>query len=132
MGLWSAGGGMIIWLAGLKGISSSYYEAAALDGASAWQRFRHITLPLLSPYILFNLIMGLIGTLQIFTQAFIMTQGGPVDSTLFYAYHLFNNAFRFLQMGYASALGWFLFLVVFGLTMLQLKLSKRWVYYEAE
>ncbi len=130
MGLWSAGGGMIIWLAGLKGISPTYYEAAALDGASAWQRFRHVTLPLLSPYIFFNIIMGLIATLQIFTQAFIMTQGGPVDSTLFYAYHLFNNAFRFLQMGYASALGWILFLVVFGLTLLQLKLSKRWVHYE--
>jgi ABC-type sugar transport system permease subunit/ABC-type glycerol-3-phosphate transport system substrate-binding protein len=131
MGLWSAGGGMIIWLAGLKGISASYYEAAAIDGANAWQRFRHITLPLLSPYIFFTLIMGLIGTLQIFTQAFIMTQGGPVDSTLFYAYHLFNSAFRFLQMGYASALGWFLFLVVFALTMLQLRLSKHWVHYEA-
>ena len=130
MGLWSAGGGMIIWLAGLKGISRTYYEAAALDGAGAWQRFRHITLPLLTPYIFFNLIIGLIGTLQIFTQAFIMTEGGPVDSTLFYAYHLFNNAFRFLQMGYASALGWFLFAAVLGLTLLQLKLSKRWVHYE--
>ncbi len=130
MGLWSAGGGMIIWLAGLKGISPSYYEAAALDGANAWQRFRTITLPLLTPYILFNLIIGLIATLQIFTQSFIMTQGGPIDSTLFYAYHLFNNAFRFLQMGYASALGWFLFLAVFLLTLAQLKLSKRWVHYE--
>ena len=132
MGLWTAGGGMIVWLAGLKGISTTYYEAAALDGADAWQRFRHITLPLLSPYIFFNVIMGLIGTLQIFTQAFIMTQGGPVDSTLFYAYHLFNHAFRFLQMGYASALGWFLFLAVFGLTLLQLKLSDRWVFYESD
>jgi multiple sugar transport system permease protein len=132
MGLWGAGGGMIIWLAGLKGISETYYEAAALDGANAWQRFRHITVPLLSPYIFFNFVMGLIGTLQIFTQAFIMTQGGPVDSTLFYAYHVFNSAFRFLQMGYASALGWFLFLVVFALTMLQLRLSKHWVHYEAE
>ncbi len=130
MGLWSAGGGMIIWLAGLRGISPSYYEAAELDGASTWQRFRHITLPLLTPYTFFNLIMGLIATLQIFTQAFIMTQGGPVDSTLFYAYHLFNNAFRFLQMGYASALGWILFLAIFGLTLLQLKLSRRWVHYE--
>ena len=130
MGLWGAGGGMIIWLAGLKGISPTYYEAAALDGANAWQRFRHITLPLLSPYILFNLIIGLIATVQIFTQAFIVTQGGPVDSTLFYAYHLFNNAFRFLQMGYASALGWFLFLAVFGLTLLQMRLSRRWVHYE--
>ncbi len=132
MGLWSSGGGIIIWLAGLKGISSSYYEAAALDGANAWQRFRHITLPLLSPYIFFNVVMALIATLQIFTQAFIMTKGGPVNSTLFYAYHLFNSAFRYLQMGYASALGWILFLVVFGLTMLQLKFSKRWVHYEGE
>ena len=121
---------MIIWLAGLKGIDASYYEAAALDGASTWQSFRHITLPLLTPYIFFNFVIGLIGTLQIFTQAFIMTQGGPVDSTLFYAYHLFNNAFRFLQMGYASALGWFLFLAAFALTLLQLRLSKRWVHYE--
>ena len=130
MGLWMAGGGMIIWLAGLRGISSTYYEAAELDGASAWQQFRHITLPLLTPYTFFNLIMGLIATLQIFTQAFIITQGGPVDSTLFYAYHLFNHAFRFLEMGYASALGWFLFLAVFGLTLLQIRLSRRWVHYE--
>jgi multiple sugar transport system permease protein len=130
MGLWAAGGGMIIWLAGLRGIAPTYYEAAALDGANAWQQFRHVTLPLLTPYILFNLIMGLIATLQIFTQAFIVTEGGPIDSTLFYAYHLFNQAFRFLQMGYASALGWFLFLAVFGLTMLQIRLSKRWVHYE--
>lgn len=130
MGLWGAGGGMIIWLAGLKGISESYYEAASLDGASTWQQFTQVTIPLLSPYIFFNLIMGLIGTFQIFTQAFIMTQGGPVDSTLFYAYHLFNNAFRYLQMGYAAAMAWVLFVIVFGLTVVQLKLQKRWVHYE--
>jgi multiple sugar transport system permease protein/multiple sugar transport system substrate-binding protein len=130
MGLWGAGGGMIIWLAGLKGISESYYEAASLDGASTWQQFVYVTLPLLSPYIFFNLIMGLIGTFQIFTQAFIMTQGGPVDSTLFYAYHLFNNAFRYLQMGYAASMAWVLFVIVFGLTVVQLNLQKRWVYYE--
>ncbi len=130
MGLWGAGGGMIIWLAGLKGISESYYEAAALDGAGTWQQFWQITIPLLSPYIFFNLIMGLIGTFQIFTQAYIMTQGGPVDSTLFYAYHLFNNAFRYLHMGYAAAMAWVLFVIVFGLTLVQLDLQKRWVYYE--
>ena len=130
MGLWGAGGGMIIWLAGLKGISESYYEAASLDGASTWQQFAYVTLPLLSPYIFFNLIMGLIGTFQIFTQAFIMTQGGPVDSTLFYAYHLFNNAFRYLQMGYAASMAWVLFVIVFGLTVVQLNLQKRWVHYE--
>jgi ABC-type sugar transport system permease subunit/ABC-type glycerol-3-phosphate transport system substrate-binding protein len=130
MGLWGAGGGMIIWIAGLKGIAESYYEAASLDGASKWQQFVHVTLPLLSPYIFFNLIMGLIGTFQIFTQAFIMTQGGPVDSTLFYAYHLFNNAFRYLHMGYAAAMAWVLFVIVFALTVIQLKLQKRWVHYE--
>lgn len=130
MGLWGAGGGMIIWLAGLKAISEHYYEAASLDGANAWHRFLHITLPLLSPYIFFNLVMGLIGTFQIFTQAFIMTQGGPVNSTLFYAYHLFNNAFRYLHMGYAAAMAWVLFVIVLGLTVLQMKLSKRWVHYE--
>jgi multiple sugar transport system permease protein len=130
MGLWGAGGGMIIWLAGLKGISETYYEAASLDGANTWQQFRHITIPLLSPYIFFNLIMGLIGTFQIFTQAYIMTQGGPVNSTLFYAYDLFNNAFRYLHMGYAAAMAWVLFIIVFGLTVVQLNLQKRWVYYE--
>jgi len=131
MGLWACGGGMIIWLAGLKGISDTYYEAAALDGANGWQQFRHVTLPLLSPYILFNLVMGLIGTFQIFTQAFVMTSGGPVNSTTFYAYYLFNQAFRYLHMGYACALGWVLFLIVFVLTMIQMRLSERWVHYEA-
>jgi multiple sugar transport system permease protein len=130
MGLWGAGGGMIVWLAGLKGISQSYYESAELDGANAWQRFRYITLPLLSPYIFFNLVMSLIGTFQIFTQAFIMTSGGPVNSTLFYAYHLFNHAFRYLNMGYAAAMAWFLFLIVVSLTIVQMRLSSRWVHYE--
>jgi multiple sugar transport system permease protein len=85
---------------------------------------------MLSPYILFNLIMGVIGTLQIFTEAYIMTEGGPVDSTLFYAYYLFKQAFQFFRMGYASALAWILFVVVLGLTLLQLGLSKRWVHYD--
>ncbi len=87
---------------------------------------------MLTPYIFFNLVMGLIGTFQIFTQAFIMTQGGPVNSTLFYVYHLFNNAFRYLKMGYAAAMAWFLFLVVVILTAVQVKLSQRWVHYEGE
>ncbi|NKB66578.1 MAG: extracellular solute-binding protein [Candidatus Latescibacteria bacterium] len=132
MGLWSAGSGMIIWLAGLKGIPAHLYEAAQIDGASTWQRFRHITLPMLSPYIFFNLIMGIIGTMQIFTQAYIMTQGGPDDSTMFYAYYLFNNAFRYFKMGYASALAWILFVVILALTLIQLKTAPRWVHYEAE
>ncbi|HSI83724.1 MAG: extracellular solute-binding protein [Candidatus Methylacidiphilales bacterium] len=132
MGLWTAGGGIMIWIAGLKGISESYYEAAMLDGASTWQQFRHITVPLLSPYIFFNLVIGIIATLQIFTQAFVMTQGGPANSTLFYVYHLFNNAFRYLDMGYAAAMAWVLFIVVLLLTLLQMKLSERWVHYEGD
>lgn len=132
MGLWSAGGGMIVWLAGLKGISPSYYEAAELDGAGSWQKFWKITFPMLTPYIFFNLVMGLIGCFQIFSQAFIMTQGGPVNSTLFYAYHLFNSAFRYLHMGYASAMAWVLVIVVLGLTYFQMRFSKRWVHYEGE
>lgn len=132
MGLWGAGGGMLIWLAGLKGISEQYYEAAAIDGASDWQQFRHITLPMLSPYIFFNLVMGMIGVFQIFDAAFVMTQGGPVNSTLFYVYHLFNNAFRYGQMGYASALAWVLFVIILGFTVVQLRLARVWVHYESE
>jgi ABC-type sugar transport system permease subunit/ABC-type glycerol-3-phosphate transport system substrate-binding protein len=132
MGLWMSGGGIVIWIAGLKGISETYYEAATLDGANAWQQFRHVTLPMLSPYIFFNLIMGLIGTFQVFTQAFIMTHGGPANSTLFFVYHLFNNAFRYLNMGYAAAMAWFLFIIIMGLTYVQMRFSKRWVHYEAD
>jgi len=132
MGLWGAGGGMIVWLAGLKGIPKHLYEAAEIDGAGPFRRFWNITLPMLSPYIFFNLIMGLIGTFQIFTQAYIMTSGGPVDSTLFYAFALFNNAFRYMRMGYASAMAWVLFGIVLALTAIQLKLAPRWVHYESD
>lgn len=132
MSTWGAGGGMIIWLAGLKGIPVHLYEAAEIDGAGRLRRFWNITVPMLSPYILFNIIMGLIGTFQIFTEAYIMTQGGPVDSTLFYVYELFNNAFRYMKMGYASAMAWILFAIVLALTAMQLYVSKHWVHYEAE
>jgi ABC-type sugar transport system permease subunit/ABC-type glycerol-3-phosphate transport system substrate-binding protein len=131
-GLWGAGAGMIVWLAGLKAIPPDLYEAAALDGANAFRRFWHITLPMLTPYIFFNLVMGLIGTFQIFGPAYLMTQGGPVNSTLFYAYNLFNQSFRFLHMGYAGALAWILFAIIFVLTLYQLSLSKRWVHYQGE
>lgn len=130
MSLWTAGGGMIIWLAGLQSIPRQLYEAAEIDGANAWQRFRNVTVPMLSPYILFNTIVGVIATLQIFSEAYIMTSGGPADSTLFYAYYLFRNAFQYFRMGYASALAWILFLIVLALTLLQLWASKRWVHYE--
>ena len=132
MGLWGAGGGMIIWLAGLKAINQQLYEAADVDGAGAWSKFWRITIPQMTPYIFFNLIMGVIGTFQIFGESFIMTQGGPANSTLFYVYHLFNNAFRYGRMGYAAAMAWFLFAVVLLLTLVQMRLSKRWVYYESE
>lgn len=131
MGLWSAGAGMIIWLAGLKGIPAHLYEAARIDGASSLSQFRHVTLPMLSPYISFNLIIGTIATMQIFAQAFIMTQGGPADSTMFYAYYLFNNAFRYFEMGYASALAWVLLLMILALTALEMWSSKKWVHYGA-
>jgi ABC-type sugar transport system permease subunit/ABC-type glycerol-3-phosphate transport system substrate-binding protein len=130
MGLWGAGQGMIIWLAGLKGIPQTYYEAAEIDGASAFRRFTAITLPMLTPYVFFSTIMGIIGTFQIFNQAYIMTQGGPVDSTLFYVYFLFNNGFRYFKMGYASALAWVLFWIILALTLIQLKLAPRWVHYD--
>jgi multiple sugar transport system permease protein len=131
-GLWGAGAGMIVWLAGLKEIPTDLYEAAAIDGAGVFQRFRHITLPMLTPYIFFNLVMGLIATFRIFEPAYLMTEGGPQDSTLFYAYALFNQAFRYMHMGYASALAWILFAVIFALTMFQLWSSKRWVHYQGE
>jgi ABC-type sugar transport system permease subunit/ABC-type glycerol-3-phosphate transport system substrate-binding protein len=130
MGLWTAGGGMIIWLAGLQSIPSQLYEAAAIDGAGPWKQFCHVTIPMLSPYILFNAIIGLIGTMQIFQEAYIMTAGGPADSTLFYAFYLFRQAFQYFNLGYASAMAWILFLIVLALTLVQLWLSKRWVHYE--
>ena len=131
-GLWGAGGGMIIWLAGLKGIPAHLYEAADIDGANWWARFRYVTLPMLTPYVFFNLVMGTIGTLQIFTQAVVMTGGGPLDSTLFYVYYLFNNAFAYFRMGYASAMAWILFVVILALTLIQLKVAPRWVHYEGQ
>ena len=134
MGLWGAGGGMIIWLAGLKGIPTSYYEAAEIDGANMWQKFRAVTLPMLSPYIFFNLIMGSIGVLQTFDNVYVMTSGtgGPVDATLMPVLLLFNKAFRYFSMGYASALAWILFIIILAFTLFQLKMAPRWVHYEAE
>ena len=130
MSLWAVGGSMVIYLAGLKDIPAYLYEAAVIDGASPWQRLRHITLPMLSPVIFFNLVMGMIGVFQYFTEAYIMTQGGPEDSTHFYALYLFERAWRYLDMGYASAMAWVLFVIVMGLTGLAFWTQKRWVHYE--
>lgn len=133
MSLWGIGGGrMVIFLAGLQGISDTYYEAARIDGASPIQQFRNVTLPLLSPVMFFNLILGLIGSFQVFTTAYIMTGGGPNNSTLFYALYLFRNAFEYFKLGKASALAWILFVILLGLTLIQFRLSKRWVFYEGE
>ena len=131
MSLWGIGGGMVIYLAGLQGIPQSYYEAAELDGANVWQKFKHVTLPLLTPTIFFTLIIGIIASFQTFTQGFVMTQGGPNNATLFYALYLYENAFQFLKMGYASALAWVLFLIILVFTALQMKMS-GWVHYEGQ
>lgn len=129
MSAWHVGGSMIIYLAGLKDIPAHLYEAAMIDGASPWQRTRHVTLPMMTPVIFFNLVMGVIGAFQYFTQAFIMTQGGPEESTTFYALYLFNRAWRYLDMGYASAMAWVLFVVIMVFTGLILKSQKKWVHY---
>ena len=103
MSLWGIGGEMVIFLAGLQGVPQELYEAAEVDGASWCDKIRHITVPLITPTIFFNLIMGIIGSFQVFTPAYVMTRGGPVNSTLFYVLYLYQNAFRFFEMGYASA-----------------------------
>ncbi len=131
------GGTMIVFLAGLQAIPQEMYDAAHVDGASAWQRFRHVTLPLLTPTIFFNLIVGTINALQVFALAYIAsggsvgTEGGPAYSTWFYILHLYNSAFSYLQMGYASALAWVFFIAVLILTLIQFAGSRNWVYYES-
>ena len=134
MGLWGAGGGMVIYLAGLQDVPTQLYEAASLDGAGKLAQFRHVTLPMLSPVILFNLIMGLIGSFQYFTQAYVISNGtgGPQDSTLFYALHLFGRAFLDFRMGYACAMAWVLFLVTLLCALAVFRSSARWVYYGGE
>ncbi len=134
MGLWGAGSGMILWLAGLKGIPSTLYEAAAIDGANPRQQFWAVTLPQLSPIVFFNTVMGFIGALQQFEGVYIITGGngtGPGDSLLMPVYHLFNNGFKYFKMGYASALAWVIFAIILVLTGIQFLLARKWVHYEA-
>jgi len=130
MSLWGVGGMVIIYLAGLQNIPNQLYESAWIDGAGPIRAFFAITLPMLSPVLFFTLIVGTIGAFQVFTQAYIMTGGGPNQATYFYALHLYHEAFEFLHMGYASAMAWVLFVIVFALTALQLYLSRHWVHYE--
>lgn len=130
MQLWASGATMVILLAGLKGIPRVFYEGAEIDGANFWSKFIHITLPLLTPSLFFVTIIGIIAGMQMFTQAYIMTGGGPADSTLFYVFYLYNNAFSFFRMGYASALSWILFVIIFIITLVQLRIARYWVHYE--
>ncbi|MGQ9600014.1 MAG: carbohydrate ABC transporter permease [Anaerolineae bacterium] len=132
MSLWGLGRSMVIYLASLQTLPAHLYEAAAIDGANTWQSFWKITLPLLTPTIFFNLVLSIISTFQTFTSAFVATDGGPLDSTLFYVLYLFRQAFQYFNMGYASAMAWFLFLVILVLTLLIVRSSDRWVYYEGQ
>lgn len=131
MAMWGVGGGMVLYLAGLQSVPEYLYEAARIDGANALGQFRHVTLPLLTPTIFFNLIMGVIGSFQVFNQSYIMTGGGPDNATLFYVLYLFRHAFQYFHMGYASAMAWILFVVVLAFTLAQFALARRWVHYEA-
>jgi len=130
--LWGIGGTTLIFLAGLQGIPQELYEAAEIDGAGRWSQFRNVTLPLLSNVTFFNLVLGIIGALQVFTDAFVITRGGPNHATLFLSMYLYQHGFLYLNMGYAAAIAWFMFLVVMLLTLLVFKSSPLWVFYESE
>ena len=132
MSLWGIGGPMLIYLAGLQGIPTELYEAAEIDGAGTWKRFQHVTLPQMTSVVFFNLIMGIIGTFQVFTAGYIMTEGGPRYATLFYVLYLFRQAFEEFRMGYASAMAWVLFVILLAFTGIQFWQAKRWVHYEGE
>jgi multiple sugar transport system permease protein len=133
VGTWSIGTAMMIFLAGLQGVPTELYEAARVDGANLWHQFRHVTLPMISPVILYNLVIGLIGTFQYFVVAYNITtpvgSGGTDDSMLFYNLHLYKEAYVFFEMGYASALAWILFVIVMVITLIVFGTSGRWVYY---
>ncbi len=130
MSLWTVGGSMVIYLAGLKDIPLHLYEAALIDGANTWQRLRHVTLPMLTPVIFFNLVMGVIAAFQHFTQPYmLLLQQAPEESTRLLAVYLFERAWRYLDMGYASAMAWILFVIVVVITGLLLRTHKRWVHY---
>lgn len=130
MSLWAVGGGMVLYLAGLQGVPTQLYEAASLDGAGRWAAFWNVTLPMISPVIFFNFIIGIIGSFQVFTNSFVITGGGPANSTLFFVLYMYRHAFENFKMGYAAALGMILFLVIMTLTIISFRLSNRLVFYE--
>ncbi len=129
MNLTGVGINMVIFLAALQGVPTHLYEAAELDGANRLRKFWHVTIPMISPAIFFVVVIGFINSFQVFTQAYIMTEGGPADSTLFYVLYLYRHAFNYFKMGYASAMAWLLFIVIVVLTYIQFRLSLRWVHY---
>jgi multiple sugar transport system permease protein len=130
MSVWGVGNAIVIYLAALQDVPVELYEAAEIDGASSWRKIVNIALPIISPAILFNVIIGLIGAFQYFTQAYVMTQGGPMYSTLFYSLYLYYNAFQYFKMGYASAMAWILFFIIFIITTIQVRFLQRGVNYE--
>jgi multiple sugar transport system permease protein len=132
MSLWGIGANMIIILAGLQGIPEQLYEAAKIDGAGKFTEFRHVTIPMLSPVLFFVVLVSVIDSFQVFTNVYVMTRGGPGTATLVYIMHLYLNAFEYQKMGYAAALAWVLFAIIMILTLIQLKASNRWVYYEGD
>jgi len=132
MGLWGAGGAMLLYLAGLQGIPTQLYEAAEIDGASPLRRFWHITIPMLTPTIYFNVLINIIASFQVFTQSYVMTSGGPNNATLTQVLYLYRQGFTNFQFGYASALAWALFLLIMVFTVLVVRSSESWVYYEGE
>lgn len=132
MSLWDVGSAMLIYLAGLQGIPTDLYEAATVDGANAWRKFISVTIPMISPVLFFNLVMGVIDALQTFTQAFILTEGGPNNASMFAMLYMYLNAFRWFKMGFASAIAWLLFIYILILTALVFRSSASWVHYEGE
>lgn len=130
MSVWTTGGIMIIFLAGLQGIPKHLYEAVSIDGGNGWHKLKYVTLPLMTPTIFFNLVLGIIAGFQTFTEAFIMTQGGPNNASLFYAFYLYREAFAFQNMGGASAIAWVLFIIIAILTAIVFRSSNMWVFYE--
>ena len=131
MSVWKGFGyNMVLFLAGLQGIPVSLYEAAMIDGANAWQRFWQITLPLLSPMVFLAVVLTVISSFQVFDQAYVMTNGGPAGATNTIVLYIYQNGFQFFRMGYASAIAWVLFGVIFIFTLAQMRLQGRWVQYE--
>ena len=132
IGIWSTGSTQVIFLAGLQNIPRIYYEAIEIDGGNAFHKFWYITIPMISSTMFYNLVMGIINALQVFSQAYILTDGGPNNASLFYVYNLWREAFKYMSMGKACAMAWILFVTVLFLTLLVFKTSNKWVYYEGE